>query len=65
MKNASLRNFADSKPPLTARRPSVVKKWPFTALFAQIRMADTELAATCSYHQIEALPLVFRGICKT
>ena len=50
---------------LTARRPFVVKKWPFKALFGQIRLADTELAATRSYRQIEALPLVFCGMQKT
>ena len=50
---------------LTARRPFVVKKWPFKALFGQIRLADTELAATSSYRQIEALPLVFCGMQKT
>ena len=40
------------------------KKWPFKALFAQIRLADTELAATRSHRQIEALALVFCGIEK-
>ena len=51
-------------PQLTARRPFVVKKWPFKALFGQIRLADTELAVTSSYRHIEALPLVFWGIQK-
>ena len=43
----------------------MVQKWPFKALFAQIRLADTDLAATRSYRQIEALALVFCGIQKT
>ena len=46
---------------LTARRPFEVKKWPFKALFGQIRLADTELAATRSYRQIKALALVLCG----
>ena len=33
-KNASWQNFLDPKPQLTARRPFVVKKWPFKALFS-------------------------------
>ena len=41
-----------------------IKKWPFETLFAQIRLADTELEATRSYRQIEALALVFWGIKK-
>ena len=40
------------------------KKWPLKALFAQIRLADTELAATRYHRQIEALALVFCGIEK-
>ena len=63
-KNASSKNFSDPKPQLTARRPFVVQKWPFKALFAQIRLADTEPAATRSYRQIEAVPLVFVTIKK-
>ena len=51
-------------PQLTARRPFVVKKWPFKALFSHPRLADTELAVTSSYRHIEALPLVFGGIQK-
>ena len=43
----------------------MVQKWPFKALFAEIRLADTDLAATRSYRQIEALALVFCGIQKT
>ena len=39
----------------------MVQKWPFKALFAEIRLADTDLAATRSYRQIEALALVFGG----
>ena len=42
----------------------MVQKWPFKALFGTIRLADTELAATRSYRQIEALTLVFWGIKK-
>ena len=41
-----------------------IKKWPFETLFAQIRLADTELGATWSYRQIEALALVFWDIQK-
>ena len=52
-------------PQLTARRPFVVKKWPFKALFSHLRLADTELAAARSYRQIEALPLVFWCIQKS
>ena len=63
-KNASLQNFSDSKPQLTARRLFVVQKWPFQALFSHLRLVDTELAATSSYRQIEALPLVFGCIQK-
>ena len=63
-KNASSQNFSDFKPQLTARRPFVVKKWPFKALFSHPRLADTELAVTSSYRHIEALPLVFGGIQK-
>ena len=33
----------------------LVNKWPFKALFAQLRLADTELALTRSSRQIEAL----------
>ena len=40
----------------------MVQKWPFKALFAQIRLADTELAATRSNRQIKALVVVFRRI---
>ena len=35
-----------------------------SAIFGQIRLADTELAATWSNRQIKALTLVFRGIKK-
>ena len=38
----------------------MVQKWPFKALFWEIRLADTELAATRSYRQIEAERLVFQ-----
>ena len=58
-KNASWQNFADWRSQLTARRPFVVQKWPFKALFCKIRLADTELATTRSHRQIEALALVF------
>ena len=58
-KNASWQNFADSRSQLTARRPFVVQKWPFKALFWEIRLADTDLAATRSHRQIEAMALVF------
>ena len=44
---------------LTARRPLNVQKWSFKALFWEIRLADTELAATRSHRQIEAMALVF------
>ena len=37
----------------------------FIAFFAHLRLADTELAATRSHRQIEALALVFCGIQKT
>ena len=57
--------FLDPEPQFTARRPFVVQKWPFKALFAQVRLADTELTATRSYRQIEALALVFGGRQKT
>ena len=59
LKNASWQNFADSRSQLTARRPFVVQKWPFKALFWEIRLADTDLAATRSHRQIEAMALVF------
>ena len=36
----------------------------FKALFWEIRLADTDLAATRSHRQIEALTLVFWGIKK-
>ena len=58
-KNAWWQNFFDSTPQLTARRPFVVQKWPFKALFCKIRLADTDLAATRSHRQIEAMALVF------
>ena len=64
-KNAWWQNFFDSTPQLTARRPFVVQKWPFKALFWEIRLADTDLAATRSYRQIEAQTLVFCGHQKT
>ena len=32
---------------------------PFKALFWEIRLADTDLAATRSHRQIEAMALVF------
>ena len=38
-----------------------VNKGPFKALFVQLRLADTELAVTRYYREIEALSLVFRG----
>ena len=37
----------------------MVQKWPFKALFWEIRLADTDLAATRSHRQIEAMALVF------
>ena len=37
----------------------MVQKWPFKALFCKIRLADTDLAATRSHRQIEAMALVF------
>ena len=42
-----------------------IKKRLFIAFFAHLRLADTELAATRSHRQIEALALVFCGIQKT
>ena len=53
------------KTPRRKRRPFVVQKWPFKAFFAQVRLADTELTATRSYRQIEALASVFGGRQKT
>ena len=64
-KNASSQNFSDPKPQLTPRRHFVVKKWPFKALFATLRLPDTELADARSYRRIEAMPLVFCCIQKT
>ena len=40
-----------------------IRKWPFKAPFAHLRLADTELAAPCSYRQIKVL-VVFRCIEK-
>ena len=57
-KNASWQNFADWRSQLTARRPFVVQKWPFKALLWDLRMADTDLAATRFHRQIEAMALV-------
>ena len=57
-KNASWQNFGDSRSQLTARRPFVVQKWPFKGLFSHLRLAETEVAATRSYRQIEPMGLV-------
>ena len=41
-----------------------IKKWLFKALFSHLRLADTELAVTSSYREIEVLLLVFWCIQK-
>ena len=41
-----------------------IKKWPFKAPFAHLRLVDTELAAPRSYRQIKVLVVVFRYIEK-
>ena len=41
------------------------QKTPIYSFFAHLRLADTELAATRSHRQIEALALVFCCIQKT
>ena len=54
----------DSRSQLTARRPFVVQKWPFKALFWDPRLADTVMAAARSHRQIEAMALVLCRIKK-
>ena len=63
-KNAWSQNFLDQRSQLTARRPFVVQKWPFEALFWDLRLTDTVTAATRSYRQIEDMALLLCCIKK-
>ena len=62
-KNTSSQNLSDSRSQLTANRPFAYQKWPFKALFWDLRLADTVTLAV-SYYNTENINSAITGKAK-